>query len=143
VDDGGAGHVGAWIGWPGFGGTSSDCAPARSRDVRADPPRPRAVVAEIELRMRAVGLRGGAPDGTYRQSISGSGGCNVLGRLEGTGASDRAILVSAHHDHLGLDAGGTPFPGADDNARQYQKAKWTLTDCRAGLPPWASCARTP
>lgn len=103
----------------------------------------RAVVAEIELRMRAVGLRGGAPDGTYRQSISGSGGCNVLGRLEGTGASDRAILVSAHHDHLGLDAGGTPFPGADDNARQYQKAKWTVTDCRAGLPPWASCARTP
>jgi hypothetical protein len=27
-----------------------------------------------------------------------------------------AVLVSAHYDHLGVDAGGRVFPGADDNA---------------------------
>jgi Zn-dependent M28 family amino/carboxypeptidase len=31
-------------------------------------------------------------------------------------AGPRAILVSAHYDHLGVDADGTVYPGADDNA---------------------------
>jgi aminopeptidase N len=39
---------------------------------------------------------------------------NVVGLLPGTG--EGVVVVGAHYDHLGLDAGGNPYPGADDNA---------------------------
>ncbi len=39
---------------------------------------------------------------------------NVVGLLPGTG--DGTVIVGAHYDHLGLDAEGRPYPGADDNA---------------------------
>lgn len=47
-----------------------------------------------------------------RQPV-GSGAENVLGILAG---DDRAIVVSAHYDHLGVDGAGNLYPGADDNA---------------------------
>jgi hypothetical protein len=40
---------------------------------------------------------------------------NVLGKIEGTGAKDEVILLSAHLDHLGVVKGKTYY-GADDNA---------------------------
>jgi hypothetical protein len=46
-----------------------------------------------------------------RQPIE-DGAENVLGILRG---DDRAILISAHYDHLGV-LGGVTYPGADDNA---------------------------
>jgi len=46
-----------------------------------------------------------------RQPIPG-GSENVFGLLRG---DDRAVVVSAHYDHLG-DQEGTVYPGADDNA---------------------------
>jgi len=47
-----------------------------------------------------------------RQPIGG-GGDNVIGVLRG---DQRAVLVAAHYDHLGLDDAGVVYPGADDNA---------------------------
>jgi hypothetical protein len=43
---------------------------------------------------------------------------NVMAWLEGTGpeAGDEYILIGAHYDHLGVDANGTVYCGADDNA---------------------------
>ncbi len=42
-------------------------------------------------------------------------GVNVLGRITGTRTPDRAIVVTAHYDHLGV-RNGVVFNGADDNA---------------------------
>lgn len=44
---------------------------------------------------------------------AGRGVDNVIGILRG---DDQAVMVSAHYDHLGVDADGTVYPGADDNA---------------------------
>jgi hypothetical protein len=51
-----------------------------------------------------------------RQPIH-DGAVNVVAirRAPGAGGS-RAVLVGAHYDHLGVDATGTVYPGADDNA---------------------------
>jgi hypothetical protein len=40
---------------------------------------------------------------------------NVAGRIAGAASGARAIVVSAHYDHLGV-RDGRLFPGADDNA---------------------------
>lgn len=40
---------------------------------------------------------------------------NVVGRLEGSDAATRPIVISAHYDHLGV-VDGVVYPGADDNA---------------------------
>ncbi|KAK3582318.1 hypothetical protein CHS0354_023859 [Potamilus streckersoni] len=39
---------------------------------------------------------------------------NILGLIKGT--SDSTIIIGAHYDHLGTDAEGNSFNGADDNA---------------------------
>ena len=43
---------------------------------------------------------------------------NVVGVLRGTKPewASQSVVVGAHYDHLGTDASGTIFPGADDNA---------------------------
>ena len=48
-----------------------------------------------------------------RQPIVDGGIDNVIGIKR---AGPEAVLVSAHYDHLGVDAAGRVFPGADDNA---------------------------
>jgi hypothetical protein len=40
---------------------------------------------------------------------------NVVGVVDGTASGARAIVVSAHYDHLGVQ-NGRMYPGADDNA---------------------------
>lgn len=47
-----------------------------------------------------------------RQEVR-AGAENVVGIKRG---GPRAVIVSAHHDHLGVDADGTVHAGADDNA---------------------------
>ncbi len=43
---------------------------------------------------------------------------NVLGILPGSDPSvaDEVIIIGAHYDHIGVDANGRIYPGADDNA---------------------------
>lgn len=43
-------------------------------------------------------------------------GVNIIGVIPGTRATDRYIVVSAHYDHVGVNAAGEVFNGADDNA---------------------------
>ena len=43
-------------------------------------------------------------------------GVNVIGLIPGTRVTDRYIVVTAHYDHVGVNAEGQIFNGADDNA---------------------------
>lgn len=43
-------------------------------------------------------------------------GTNVVAVLEGTTRKNEAIVISAHHDHVGRRLDGDVFNGADDNA---------------------------
>jgi hypothetical protein len=43
-------------------------------------------------------------------------GVNIIGVIPGTRATDRYIVVTAHYDHVGVNAEGQVFNGADDNA---------------------------
>jgi len=71
-----------------------------------DQPGGEAAAAWIEQRFRDAGLE------VVRQPI-GNGADNVIGILRG---GEQAVIVSAHYDHLGVDAAGVVYPGADDNA---------------------------
>ncbi|OFC71921.1 M20/M25/M40 family metallo-hydrolase [Alteromonas confluentis] len=42
-------------------------------------------------------------------------GINILVHLEGTGESDKSLIVTAHYDHVGINKGEI-YNGADDNA---------------------------
>ena len=42
-------------------------------------------------------------------------GANLIGVVPGTGGSDRALVLMAHYDHVGMQ-GGQIYNGADDNA---------------------------
>ena len=63
--------------------------------------------------------RGWLPFGPTRQdlpSVAVDGAKrNVVGRIDGTAAPGRYIVVSAHYDHIGV-RNGQVFNGADDNA---------------------------
>jgi hypothetical protein len=58
---------------------------------------------------------------------------NVLGFIEGTDKKDEVLVITAHYDHVGVDAEGNVFNGADDDAsgttavitmaRAFQQAK--------------------
>lgn len=43
-------------------------------------------------------------------------GVNIIGMIPGTRVADRYIVVTAHYDHVGVNAEGQVFNGADDNA---------------------------
>ena len=61
-------------------------------------------------------------------------GVNVAGRCPGTRPDDpRAIVVSAHYDHVGVRNGQT-YPGADDNASGTSALLALASLCRKS--PW-------
>lgn len=64
---------------------------------------------------RAEAAREGAhlPPGTSWGSIELT---NVMGRLAGSDPTAGCLVLGAHYDHLGVDASGVVYPGADDNA---------------------------
>lgn len=71
----------------------------------------------VERRFREAGLEG-AFDGAFRQPFAlpqGGEGVNVAGRVPGTVYPQRALLVTAHFDHLGVQLRQV-YNGADDNA---------------------------
>ena len=57
-----------------------------------------------------------AAEGSFRQPFMDHAGhttANVVGLLRGK--TSEVVLVGAHHDHLGVQAGKV-YPGANDNA---------------------------
>jgi hypothetical protein len=51
----------------------------------------------------------------YEQNVEGA---NVIAKFQGSasGSSDRALIISAHHDHVGESLLGEVYYGADDDA---------------------------
>ena len=89
----------------------------------------------IRAEFKRLGLKSGAPDGTYYQPFKFDGNSksgreqalhNVIGVLEGRGElANQTIVIGAHYDHLGYGQTGSLapealrgriHPGADDNA---------------------------
>lgn len=101
----------------------------RERDARVPGPR---LVRGAAAQPARVQLRGPllarAQAGEFaRVALSAPGesqalpAWNVLARLPGSGAAGECVVLSAHYDHLGLDARAQPgadrvFNGADDDA---------------------------
>lgn len=95
---------------------SSDAMQGRAPDT------PGGAMARAYLlkRLRAIGV---APLGASLErpftgtSRNGAGytGVNLVGRIEGTGKSDRVLVIGAHYDHVGVRDGHI-YNGADDNA---------------------------
>ena len=55
-------------------------------------------------------------EGRTREGTKTYNGVNVIGVIPGTRVTDRYIVVTAHYDHVGVNAEGQVFNGADDNA---------------------------
>lgn len=71
-------------------------------------------------RLREIGLAPALGDGFEHAFETKRGGqavtgVNLLAIVEGTGASEHALVVMAHYDHVGV-RNGEIFNGADDNA---------------------------
>lgn len=60
-------------------------------------------------------------------------GANVLGLLPGTVGSDRALMIMAHYDHLGV-RNGQIYNGADDNASGVAALLQLATSLRQKAP---------
>ncbi len=71
-------------------------------------------------RLAEIGLApalGGGLEHPFRTTRGGAPvtGVNLLGVISGTGGSDRALVLMAHYDHVGV-RDGQIYNGADDNA---------------------------
>ncbi len=72
--------------------------------------------------MQAIGLEPVGPDFVHPFTYGGMDGAgpvkpgvNLIGRIAGTGRTGRALVITAHYDHLGM-VDGEIYNGADDNA---------------------------
>ncbi|WP_272149932.1 M28 family peptidase [Tenacibaculum aiptasiae] len=75
----------------------------------------------IENEYKRIGLKHFDTLSTYRQNFTHEGiqMSNIIGVLEGTTKKDEFVIVSAHHDHLGMKKDGEGdriFNGANDDA---------------------------
>jgi len=77
----------------------------------------RAARAYIAAELKAIGVEPLSPSGYEEPFQFGAvrGAANLTGRVRGTNAAAKVMLVTAHYDHLGI-RGGQLYPGADDNA---------------------------
>jgi Zn-dependent M28 family amino/carboxypeptidase len=70
-------------------------------------------------RMQAIGIEpygaGYEQPFTAQHKDAALNGVNLVGRIRGTGASDRVLVIGAHYDHFGVRSGKV-LNGADDNA---------------------------
>lgn len=75
----------------------------------------------IEQEYKRIGLKTLDSLGSYRQNFEYKGikMSNIIGLLEGKSKKDEFVIVSAHHDHLGMKKDGEGdriFNGANDDA---------------------------
>lgn len=80
----------------------------------------RAAAAFIAAEYQRLGLSPwaglGLPSYYHHFIAGGLEDDNVIGVLPGSDPNGRIVILAAHYDHLGLDASGAAFNGADDNA---------------------------
>lgn len=80
-------------------------------------------------RLQPWEMQGRSPEGpkTYN-------GVNVLGVIPGTRVTDKYIVVTAHYDHVGVNAAGEVYNGADDNASGVATMLALATDLKRQAP---------
>lgn len=67
-------------------------------------------------RLREIGLEPTDQTFTFKRKTGEAvTGTNLMARIPGTAGGGKALVVTAHYDHLGVQ-GGQVFNGADDNA---------------------------
>lgn len=71
------------------------------------------VTAPLMGRLQPWEMQGRARAGAAARTFNG---VNIIGLIPGTRRPDRYIVVTAHYDHVGVNAEGQVFNGADDNA---------------------------
>jgi len=75
--------------------------------------------AYLLARMKAIGIEpygaGYEQPFTAQHKDAALNGINLVGRIRGTGTSDRVLVIGAHYDHFGM-RDGKVLNGADDNA---------------------------
>lgn len=75
--------------------------------------------AYLVARMQGIGIEpfgeGYAQPFTAKHKDHTLNGVNLIGRIRGTGSSDRVMVIGAHYDHFGI-RDGKVLNGADDNA---------------------------
>lgn len=122
--------------WPQEPASSVAAAPAALADKLLDDVR---ILSADDMQGRMIGSEGGAKARAYLlqrlqeldvQPLYGGAfehafeakrrdqmltGVNLLGVVSGTGGSDRALVLMAHYDHVGV-RNGEIYNGADDNA---------------------------
>jgi hypothetical protein len=90
------------------------------RDLFTGAPRPLSELRPAMEQGRNVSFAMGRPIRMSVESrvLENSRGRNVVGRIPGSDAALRkeCVVIGAHLDHLGRDALGRTYPGADDNA---------------------------
>ena len=73
----------------------------------------------LEGRLKAIGVQpigaGYARPFSFTEKDGPVEGVNLVGRIAGTGASDKVLVIGAHYDHEGVKDGQI-YNGADDNA---------------------------
>ncbi len=73
------------------------------------------VVAAFDNGTVAPGLHNGNVELKYRSNRSEAFTSNIIGIVEGSDKKDEYLVISAHYDHVGKDANGNIFYGADDD----------------------------
>lgn len=94
-------------------------APASGRMVGSAGEEVAASYLSQQLRLAGLQPLGGDYLSTFPATVNGvaSTGRNLIAVLPATvPAPTQSIVIGAHYDHLGADANGVMFPGADDNA---------------------------
>lgn len=75
--------------------------------------------AYLTERLKAIGVQpfGAGYDHPFHfdDKAGGADGVNLIGRIPGTGQSDKVLVIGAHYDHVGI-RNGEIYNGADDNA---------------------------
>jgi hypothetical protein len=87
---------------------------------RADLPLPLVIVAGDDSKALLAHVdKGPKSAGKIQLSVRSNPkaqGSNIVAMLEGTDKKQQAVVISAHHDHVGRRIDGDAFNGADDNA---------------------------
>jgi len=90
-------------------------------------------MAEIGLAAFGDGYAHEFPNDAEGQEASGQVGTNMIGWIEGSSDSDLVLVVTSHHDHLGV-VDGEIYNGADDNASGVA-GMLAIADYFAAHPP--------
>lgn len=73
------------------------------------------VLSALNSGMAPLGIRDGNIAISYKTNQSQASASNIIGLVEGSDKKDEYVIITAHYDHVGKDAQGNIYYGADDD----------------------------